>query len=77
MKKINLKNVTGTLSNKEMKSVTGGSEESADQCVKCWMTFDDCVFGMVAGDCFEWGMAMCPWGFACFNCDYDNDCQAS
>lgn len=75
MKKINLKSISEPLSNKELMQFkggwdpdTGGSRQQEDYYI-CWMVKNGvicCDLGtQLQKDCFDWGMANCPWGFAC------------
>ena len=42
-KSINLKNVSGILTGKEMKSITGGNGEGGKFCFKCWVSCDQTI----------------------------------
>ena len=56
MKKINLKGISEILSEKELKNVMGGSDNSS-----CFgkQQYDSCVIGSKMGTCRQCGLEMC------------------
>ena len=68
-KKFTWKNVSEMLSDKQLKSVTGGSGSSGN-CYQCWSTRDIVEYGS-AGDCansFDFLDLSCAYGFVCGPC---------